>query len=65
MLYSEKAEIKKDSGSMDGIDKSTVNTDIPINVLLHACQHAHIKEAQFLYAKMSKRKVCGTCVNKT
>jgi hypothetical protein len=32
MLYSEKVEVKKDTGSMDGVAKSTVNTDAPINV---------------------------------
>jgi hypothetical protein len=57
MLYSEKVEVKKDRGSMDGVTKSTINTDAPTNFLLHACQHAHIKEPQFVYAKMSKRKV--------
>jgi hypothetical protein len=61
MLYSEKVEVKIDTGSMDGTAKSTVNTDVPTNVLLHARQYAHIKQPQFLYANVKKKSVWYLC----
>jgi hypothetical protein len=70
MLHSANVEVEKGTGSMEGVNKSKINTEISVNVLLHKSAQAytqthiktHKKEPLLLHAKMSKRKVCVVLV---